>query len=153
MAKRIKINLGDIFKIQTKKGYAFMQCVHSDKLEGEIIKVFYKIWDNSEQTIDDILKSDFFLVGFPLKYALKQGIVALVGNSDIGFFEKPKFMRSPHQIGEEKLGWHIIDTATMKRKLVKTLNDEQKKLSPWGIWNDTLLIENLDSGWRLEEWI
>jgi len=50
------------------------------------------------------------------------------------------------------LGWHIIDTETWQRQLVKTLTPEQKQLSPWGIWNDTLLIENLVDDWELEKW-
>ena len=29
----------------------------------------------------------------------------------------------------------------------------QKELSPWGIWNDTLLIERMMEGWTPEKWI
>lgn len=150
MAKRLKI--GDIFQISTKKGAAYFQCVHSDKLEGEIIKVFYKLWNKQVNDIEDVLKEDYFFVGFPLKYAIRQGIVSYMDNVKIDEFEKPKFMRSLHQIGEEKLGWHIVNTKTLKRKFVEELNSEQKKLSPWGIWNDTLLKENLENGWRLVNW-
>ena len=61
-------------------------------------------------------------------------------------------MRTEHNIRGEFLGWHIVDTETWQRQLVKTLSPEQKKLSPWGIWNDTLLIENLVNDWSLEKW-
>lgn len=67
-------------------------------------------------------------------------------------FDKPRFMRTEHSVRGEFLGWHIVDTETWQRQLVQTLTKEQKALSPWGIWNDTLLIENLVKDWRLEDW-
>jgi len=41
------------------------------------------------------------------------------------------------------LGWHIVDTLTLKRQFVTDLYEEQKQLSPWGIWNDTFLKAGL----------
>ncbi len=61
-------------------------------------------------------------------------------------------MRTEHNVKGEFLGWHIIDTHTWQRQLVKNLTPEHKQLSPWGIWNDTLLIENLVNDWDLEKW-
>ena len=61
-------------------------------------------------------------------------------------------MRTEHIVRGEFLGWHIIDTDTWQRQLVKSLTREQKQLSPWGIWNDALLIENLVNDWSLEKW-
>lgn len=62
-------------------------------------------------------------------------------------------MRSEHNVRDESLGWQIIDTDTWHRQLVKDLSAEQKKLSDWGTWNDTLLIEDLVSDWSLEKWV
>ena len=67
-------------------------------------------------------------------------------------FEKPSYMRTKHFIGREFVGWHIIDTSTWKRELVKELSDEQLKLSPWGTINDTLLVDYLLNDWSLENW-
>jgi hypothetical protein len=52
----------------------------------------------------------------------------------------------------EILGWHIVNAETLYHELVKELTDEQKLLSPWGCWNDTLLIEMLDEGFSLQNW-
>jgi hypothetical protein len=61
-------------------------------------------------------------------------------------------MRIEHMVRGEFLGWHIVNTATWHNTLVKNLSSEEKKLSPWGIWNDTLLIERLTNDWSLENW-
>jgi hypothetical protein len=92
------------------------------------------------------------MIFFPLSFANKKKIVELVGHYPINEFKKPEFLRTEYYIRGEFLGWHIINTNTWKRQLVKTLTVEQKKLSPWGVWNDTLLIENLVNGWKLEDW-
>ncbi|GGA49178.1 hypothetical protein [Psychrobacillus lasiicapitis] len=49
--------------------------------------------------------------------------------------------------------WHIIDYDTWSRENVERLSKEQKQLSPWGIWNDTLLKQRLAEGWTLDKWI
>jgi len=41
-------------------------------------------------------------------------------------------MCTNHNVKGEFLGWNIIDSDTWQRQLVKTLNSEQKQLSPWG---------------------
>ena len=93
-----------------------------------------------------------FVVFFPLSFAKKRRIVEFVGNYPVDGFEKPKFMRTEHFVRGEFLGWHIVNTSTWKRHLTQILSPEQKKLSPWGVWNDTLLIENLEKGFNLESW-
>lgn len=91
------------------------------------------------------------MIYFPLSTANKQKIVEKVG-SYLSKFEKPKYMRTEHIVKGEFLGWYIVNTDTWQRQLVKSLNSEQKQLSPWGIWNDTLLVENLVTDWSLEKW-
>ena len=82
----------------------------------------------------------------------KRKIVELVGFYPANGFKKPEYMRTEHNVRGEFLGWHIINTETWKRELVKSLSLEQKELSPWGVWNDTLLIERLVDNWSLKNW-
>jgi len=93
-----------------------------------------------------------YSVFFPLSAANHRGIVKKVGYYPVNEFVKPKYMRTKHNVRGEFLGWHIVDTDTWHMQLVKTLTSEQKMFSPWGCWNDTLLIENLVNGWSLEKW-
>lgn len=147
-----KVELGDIFEINTNKGNAYFQCVKIDKLKWDIIKVFNQLFDErpSLNIIVDI--HDSYFVGFALGAAFKRKLVEKIGNVPLEPDSKlPEYMRSNHAVRGQHLGWHIIDTATWKRQLVEKPSEEQMRLSPWGIWNDTLLKEKLESGWNLSK--
>ena len=148
-----RIKLGDIYEINTKKGRGFFQLIFSDKTEGELIKVFYELSDNTP-SLDKLINGDYYFIGFPLKYALKRNLVKHVGNISLPEdFKTPRYFRQMHKIGETLLGWNIVDNKTLKLTFVETLNEEQKELSPHGIVNDTYLIECFEEGWRLENWV
>lgn len=148
-----RIKVGDIFEISTPKGKAYLHYIYKDKMTGDLIRVLPGLYSDRPDSLDKLAGSkESFMVSFPLSAAYKQKIVAHVSYYAADSFEKPKYMRTEHIVRGEFLGWHIIDTETWQRQLVKTLTPEQKKLSPWGIWNDTLLIENLVDDWSLEKW-
>ena len=151
MGKRIK--LGDIFEIKTSKGLVYIQYVHKNNLNLEMIKVYDGIFNQGPENLEYLkVGKERFFVHFPLLAAYKQGIVEFVCNQGIGDFKMPQYMRTPHKIRDEFLGWHIVNTESMQRSLVTSLSEDQRKLSPWGVWNDTLLKERLESGWSLENW-
>jgi len=149
-----KIELGDIFEIDTRKGKAYFQCVRIDKIKLDLIKVFNKIYQKRPESIESVITvKDNYFIGFALSTAYRRKLVEKVGNVTLPIdFDLPKYMRSKHVIRGQFLGWHIIDTNTLKRELVEKLSIDQQHLSPWGIWNDTLLKESLESGWSLENW-
>ena len=149
-----KIELGDIFEINTAKGKAYFQCVKIDKLNCDTIKVFNQLYDERPSSITSLLHvPDYYFIGFALGAALKRKLVEKIGNIPLPTnFESPKYMRSKHVVRGQFLGWHIVDTKTLKRQFVERLSSEQKQLSQWGTWNDTLLKERLESGWNLENW-
>ena len=94
-----------------------------------------------------------FNIGFPVKAALRRKIINRVGKFEIPrAYEMPLQSRSKHNIRGAFLGWHIIDNKTVKRELKKELSENELKLSPHGIFNDTLLIEYLEKDWRLTNW-
>ena len=150
-----KIILGDLFELQAVHGKAYIQCVDipNNNNDVELIKVFYTIYKEGVTDINLTTEEDFFFIRFPLRVAYRKNIVKKIGNVPLpNTFELPKYLRRFHSFGHEPLGWHIIDTKTEQIKLVKHLTDDQKKLSPWGGMNDTLIIELLEKGWRLEKW-
>ncbi|WP_299313207.1 hypothetical protein [uncultured Aquimarina sp.] len=148
-----KIEIGNIFQLDTSKGKAYIQYVYEHESLGEYVKVFYNLYDVEPKDFSRITKEeDFFYINFALRAAMKLNIIKKVGNIAISKdFILPSFFREEHLFKEN--WWQIVDTKTWHRESVKTLSEEQKKLSPWGMWNDTLLIENLEKGWRLENWI
>jgi len=150
MSKRI--TLGDVFSIKTAKGLAYLQYVYKDSDGLELIRVLKGLHD-IQPNIESLCKeSEQFFIHFCVAAAYRRGIILRVGNVEIKDFQKPKFMRTDHNIRREHLGWHIVNIDTLYRSFVKELTDEQVKLSPHGIWNDTYLIEMLESGFSLEKW-
>jgi hypothetical protein len=121
---------------------------------GELIRVLEGCHTQQPENLDVFVeKKEAFKVFFPLSYAVKRGIVEYVASySDIKH-SKPQFMRTEHAIRGEFLGWHIVNTDTLERRLVTVLSDGEKQLSPWGIWNDTLLKEMMEIEWSLEKWL
>ncbi len=146
------VKIGDLFEIETANGKAYLQYVNNRENFGESVRVFYKLFDNEpdKQDLIRLIKSEeYFYIGFALKEALKLGIVKKEFSIPI-LNPFPKYFRTEHLFKNN--WWQIIDFQTWKRESVEHLSEEQKKLSPWGIWNDTLLIENLEKDWRLENW-
>jgi hypothetical protein len=149
-----KIKLGDIFEIDTPKGKVYLHYIYKDKVIGDLIRVLPNFYPERPSDIEELNTSiEKFMVFFPLSFAYKKNIVSLVGYFSANNFGKPKYMKSQHFIKGEFIGWHIVDTETWQRTLVGNLTLEQRQLSPWGIWNDTLLINNLVNDWSLDNWI
>lgn len=149
-----KISIGDLFELDTKKGKAFIQLVEKgdgvNTVEG--VRVFYKLYTQLPEDLKEITNQDYFFLRFILNEAYKGGTATKVGNipipDDLKF---PIFFRTEHIFKDG--WWQVVNSITLERESVEKLNPEQKKLSPWGTWNDTLLIENLNNGWRLETWV
>lgn len=149
--KRIK--LGDIFEIKTANGYAYLHFVFKDEKVGELIRVLPGVYQERPHNVSELaMKGERYMVYFPVSAALRKKIIELVSFYQADDFTKPKLMRMEHWVRGEFLGWFIVDTNTWKMNLVKTLTNEQKKLSPWGIVNDTLLIERINENWSLDNW-
>ncbi|MEG6510997.1 hypothetical protein V6C32_03655 [Desulforamulus ruminis] len=151
--KRIKV--GDVFEITTPNGKAYFQYVHNNPEVCELIRILPGVYFQQPRDLLSLInKKELYLIHFPLKAAYKEEIVNLIGSFDLpDGFQLPKNMRSDHIDGNGNRIWHIIDYDTWQRESIKILSDEQKKLSPWEIWNDTLLIERISEEWTLEKWV
>lgn len=152
--KSKKIELGDIFELQTEKGEKiYFQCIEiptDTRNEVELIKIFYDLWAEPPVDLNSIIRGDYFFTRFPLKAALRRKIVTKIGNYTLSEnFEVPEYYRTTNFTED---AWQIVDAKTLKRETVVELSEEQKKLSPWGGMNDTLIIELLERGWKLENW-
>ncbi len=149
----MNITPGDIFKISTKIGFGFLQFTELDSMGIEYIRVLDPISENSTITQFEIDKKERWCTGFPLRAALRKKIVEKIGNYRIPRnFKVSDLVRSKHIIGDEFLGWFIVNRKTLKRKFKTELSKKQLRLSPHGIMNDTLIIERLEENWKLSEW-
>ncbi|TGK23107.1 hypothetical protein [Leptospira stimsonii] len=137
--------------MDTLKGTGHFQLVLREKSREEVIKVFPGINHSVEQLQILATSQSGYYVGFPVSSAFRRKIINYVCPGSVpANFAKPIYMRTTHVIGDKFLGWHIVDTETLQRRLVRYLSLEERKLSPWGIWNDTLLRERIAEGWTPE---
>jgi hypothetical protein len=152
-----KVKLGDILELKTKTGKVFLHYVKDseNKNELELVRVYYKI-HSKEIKFNKVFitenDDDFFFLSFPVKSAVRKKILKSIYNAPLeNRFEIPNLFRTENIFGG---GWNIIDKENDKyiETGVLNLTEQQKKMSPWATWNDTLLIENLEKGWRLENW-
>jgi hypothetical protein len=148
-----KIQIGDIFEIGTSKGKAYLHYIYRDESIGELVRVLQGLYTKRLDDLERLAASkERYMIFFPLTVAFKKKIVNYAGHYDLKGFTKPEFMRDEHLVKGASLGWYIVNTSTWHRQLVEKLTSDQKLLSPWGIWNDTLLIERLEQDWSLEQW-
>ena len=148
------IEIGDVFEMYSEAHNmrAYLQCIEipKDKINQiELIRIYF-YFDIATLEINQLQNLDFFYIRFPLKAAIRKKVVKKIGNTPIPEnFELPKFFRTINLNGD---GWQIVDSDSLKRQNLERLTDEHKKLSPWGMMNDTLIFELLNKKWNLENW-
>jgi hypothetical protein len=149
-----KIQIGDLFQADADGKQAFMHYVGNMGNVAQLARVFYHFGDAKKVNLSNLVKSqELFLIFFPLAVSYRKKLIDKIDNYPVPEnFSQPKFMRSPHIIKGKFLGWHIVDIETLQRKLVQNITEEQRKLSPWGIWNKIYLIEHLEKNWTLDKW-
>lgn len=148
-----KIKVGDVFELETPKGKAYLHYIYDDPTIGELIRVLPGLYQDRPSELNEIVaEKERYLIFFPLRAAHRRSIVHRIGHVSAEGYTKPAFMRSDYWEGYEFKGWHIVDTKTLLRQFVPELTDDQKKLSPWRLWNDTRLCERLVENWSLENW-
>ena len=149
----MKLNPGDVFKIETKIGFGFLQYIETDEIGIEFVRVLESINKNGKISQSEINLEERWNIGFPLKAAARKKIVEKVGSFEVpNSFINSEYARSEHNIRGKFLGWHIIHKSSLQIELKTSLSDQDLKLSPHGTMNDTLIIEQLEENWRLENW-
>lgn len=148
-----KIKIGDIFEISTSDGLAYIHYVFKDPSIGDLVRVLRGKYQHQPDDLENLSSiEEDYVVFFPVTAANKKKLIRHISFSSAENFSMPRYMRTEHNIRREFLGWHIIDTTTWVREFVKTLSEDQIKLSPWGVWNDTLLKERIAANWSLKNW-
>ncbi len=149
------VRCGDVLRLTLTNGYSFLQCVkEAPKTECEIIRVIPGVFKQDDQLADSIVKQkESFFIQMPVKYAIKQKYLKYIANFPVPYgSEAPRFFRTEHHIGKEFIGWYIVDSETLKLRLVKNLSKAEQKLSEWGIISIPDLVEKIESSWTPEKW-
>lgn len=144
-----KIKIGDIFSIETSKGFSFFQYVYYEETIGELIYIFPELHNQ----VPDLngLKNDLrgFFIHFPVRAALNRKLIRYVENSSLPeYLEIPLYFKTEvTDLNGNVIDFQIVDYKTWRRYSKEELKIELERLSPWGVWNDTYLIEYI-----LEKW-
>ena len=151
--KRLKI--GDIIEIPTRHGFAYAQFTHKHRMYGALLRVYNTIYQ-TKQSLDVIQsavnsREPDFSTFFPLGAAVNRSIVSVVGNAPIPEKQKPfPLFRN----GNEDPKTKNVETRWLwdgeKEWPIGKLTKEQRRLSLNEVWNDTLLVERIESGWTPE---
>ena len=151
--KRPKI--GDIIEIPTRHGFAYAQFTHKHRMYGALLRVYNTIYQTKPSL--DVIQSAVnsrepdFSTFFPLGAAVNRSIVSVVGNAPIPEKQKPfPLFRNGNEDPKTKNveTWWLWDGE--KEWPIGKLTKEQRRLSLNEVWNDTLLVERIESGWTPE---
>lgn len=147
MAKKIQI--GDVIEIPTAKGLAYAQYSHNNNLCGELIRILPGFFKERPEKLEAVVsQSETFSIFFPLRVAMKRKIFDVATNLPVPDFAKkfPLFRSGAVNpaTGEVNTWWLWDGEQEWK---VGDITQEQRKLPLREIWNDTLLIEKIESCW------
>jgi len=147
MSKRVRI--GDVVEIGTAKGFSYAQVSHKHAQYGYLVRILPGLFETRPDDFAEVVnRSELFVTFLPLQAAVNRSIFEVVANSPVPEFAKafPIFragIRDPAKPNVEV--WWFWDGE--KEWRVGDISPEQRKMPLRGIWNDTLLIERIESGW------
>jgi hypothetical protein len=147
-----KLKLGDIIEIKTAKGFAYAQYTHKHEVYGSLIRVFDKMYSKRPQFDDHFISQKVrFTTFLPLQSAVKRGIFEVVKSETIRteLIPFPTFRAGIIDPVTKKVNdWWLWDGKEEWK--VGKLSEDQRRLPIRGVWNDTLLIQRIESDWRPE---
>jgi hypothetical protein len=153
IVKRKRPRIGDIIEIETPQGFAYAQFTHHHRdppRYGALIRVLPGIYAERPPDFSELVKRPpLFMTFFPLGAACNRGITRVVASEIIPPHSlKFPIFRNSHRDkqGKRVAPWFLWDGSCEWR--VETLTDAQlREYPPLGVWNDTLLVERIVSGW------
>jgi hypothetical protein len=147
--------IGDIVEIETCIGFAYALYTHRHNTPprfGALLRIFDRLYKSRPEPIAQVIDNSVrFSTFFPLNAAIKRGIFEIVGNVTVpAHLQKFPTFRSGHINPKTKReeNWWLWDGQREWR--VGQLTKEQCQLPIRGVWNDTLLVERIEQGWRPE---
>lgn len=148
----VKLKIGDIVEIETAKGFVYALYSHRHKQYGALLRVFSRTYTTRPNDLVVVVADRVaFSCFFPLSTAVNRAIVSIVGNVGVPDALSP-FPTFRAGVADQETGkvadWWLWDGE--KEWRVGELTQEQRMLSILGVWNDTFLIERIESGWRPE---
>jgi hypothetical protein len=154
-AIRKRPRIGDVIEISTPKGLAYAHYTHRHDTPpkfGALIRVLPGLHKVRPVTFASLVQASAqFITFFPLGAACSRGIVSIVANEPLPEHAAvfPTFRSGAR--GKDGLvkTWWLWDGKKQWR--VGELTQKMRAFPIRGVWNDTLLVERICSGWRADD--
>jgi hypothetical protein len=144
--------IGDIVEIGTEQGFAYAQYTHKHAQYGALLRVFRDTHPERLHEFRTLVDMEpAFSCFFPLSAAVNRGIVSIVDHVDVPAHLRafPTFRAGVVDPATGKAAvWWLWDGTTERR--VGALTDDLRRLPIREVWNYTLLVERIVSGWTPE---
>jgi|SRR5882762_10347375 len=144
--------IGDIIEIPTSKGLAYAQYTHQHPQFGGLIRVFETLFQQRPDDFISLVNGPVrFSTFFPLRAAVSKGIFKVVEHHGVADPNRafPVFRSGIADPKTKKVAvWWLWDGQREWR--VGEITPEQRKLPLRSTWNDTMLVQRIEEGWRPE---
>lgn len=146
---RKRPRLGDVIEIGTPEGFAYAQYSHKTPSYGPLIRVLPGLFASRPSAFGELVEQpERFLVFFPLGPACNRGMVQVVAEEPIPPAAQafPLFRRGLADREGQVKQWFLWDGD--RDSPIEELTPDLLKLPiHLGIWNASLLVERIASGW------
>jgi hypothetical protein len=92
-----KIQIGDIFELETAKGKGYLHYVYKDDSYGELIRILPGLYSERPSKLEGLASGkERYMIFFPVGLATRKKSIQIVGFYSANNFGIPRYMRSPH---------------------------------------------------------
>ena len=149
ITKRKTPHIGDVIEIPLSSEFAYARYTHVHSRYGALLRAYAGTYDDRPLDFETLAEKREvqFSTFFPLRAACRQGIVSVVAETPIpsSLRDFPTF-RARAVLNDSVGPWWLWDG---EREWVADVSGaELLQLPIRGVWNDTLLIERIEAGWR-----
>lgn len=150
LKQRIRPRIGDVIEIPTPRGLAYANFTHKHEKYGALIRVLPGLHETRPSDFAALVAQlPQFMAFFPTGSACSRCVVQVVAHEDIPQHSRnfPTF-RSSIRTSMRRGPWWLWDGSSEWQ--VGHLEPGMEQWPIQGVWNDTLLVERIVSGWRHE---
>lgn len=156
LVTRKRPKIGDVIEIETNQGLAYFQYTYKyiePPKYGALIRILPNLFENRPTDFSKLVnEKERFFVFFPLGAACNRNLVKIVANEPIPEESSGLPLMRLSSSYRSKSGSLVEYDCRIwngkEERNVGKLTNKYKHLSLLQIWNDTLLIERIVSGWK-----
>ena len=156
LVSRVRPRIGDVIEIPTPRGLAYAHYTHKHDVPprmGSLIRVLPGLFPERPPDFAGLVQeAPAFITFIPLGAFCQRGIVRVVANEALPESSRswPTFRNSHRDRTGRRTGpWFLWD-GTREWRVERLTAEELRAYPPLGVWNDTLLVERIVSGWSHE---